>query len=326
MLQLKELIDGGEAELQRLVDSRQQEDLTLDFKADNSREPLFKGNGTTKQGRFVFAKAISAFANSAGGLIVVGIDCRPNQDGVDCAKCLTPIPDYEAVYSRLSQEVSSIVQPAVSEITVHQIPSETQEGSGYLLISVPRSERRPHRCEVKEKQYFKRSGSSSITMEHYEIEDAFRRLGTPDLRIESTLQFGGSIGGPEGRKCTAVLKIVAKNEGFASAKHVSFRFKKDTGFSYRLGLSKHNQLQHDVVKNWVFTHALPEIVVHPGQTAIVYNLNFDVVPGNPRFLIEGQQESQPQYGIPYTIFAENMHPRDGILTFTYQELLEEVIR
>ena len=39
-----------------------------------------------------------------------------------------------------------------------------RDGAGYLLIEVGRSERRPHRCEFGEKQYFKRVGDSSIAM------------------------------------------------------------------------------------------------------------------------------------------------------------------
>jgi hypothetical protein len=48
-----------------------------------------------------------------------------------------------------------------------------------LAIAVARSERRPHRNEFGEKQYFKRIGDSSIAMEHYEIEDSLGDLRVP---------------------------------------------------------------------------------------------------------------------------------------------------
>ncbi len=57
------------------------------------------------------------------------------------------------------------------------------------MIDVPRSERRPHRAEASGlKQYFKRSGSSSYEMEHFDIEDAFRRKAAPDLDVELFLR------------------------------------------------------------------------------------------------------------------------------------------
>jgi hypothetical protein len=43
---------------------------------------------------------------------------------------------------------------------------------------------RPHRCELVEKAYFRRSGSSSRIMEHFEIEDAFNRISPPELELK----------------------------------------------------------------------------------------------------------------------------------------------
>ncbi|MPZ35793.1 MAG: hypothetical protein GEV13_33340 [Rhodospirillales bacterium] len=57
-------------------------------------------------------------------------------------------------------------------------------GSGFLALWVERSERRPHRSEAKDdKRYYKRAGDSSFVMEHYDIEDAFNRVGVPDLQL-----------------------------------------------------------------------------------------------------------------------------------------------
>ena len=63
-----------------MIESEFQETLTLDFKANlpHPADPLFANDGKklTKSGRKVIAKAASAFANSMGGVLVLGVDCR----------------------------------------------------------------------------------------------------------------------------------------------------------------------------------------------------------------------------------------------------------
>ena len=65
-------------------------------------------------------------------------------------------------------------------------------GAGYLLMLIERSERRPHRAELGVGRYFKRSGDSTIRMEHYDIEDSFKRLVVPSLEIRTEVPRYGT--------------------------------------------------------------------------------------------------------------------------------------
>ena len=95
-----------------------------------------------------------------------------------------------------------------------------RDGAGYLLIEVGRSERRPHRCEFGEKQYFKRVGDSSIAMEHYDIEDSFKRMTIPKLTAHFKLQEGGSAGGgAEGPYKVLIIRILLENDLLVTASH-----------------------------------------------------------------------------------------------------------
>ena len=75
-------------ELERYRDERQEENLHLDFKT-------LSGPGlSASDDRHNFAKALSGFANSDGGIVVWGVDARKNADGIDCVTELKPVPRF----------------------------------------------------------------------------------------------------------------------------------------------------------------------------------------------------------------------------------------
>ena len=61
------------------VELKQEENLRLDFKLQSNSE------FTNKDDIRNFAKALSGFANSNGGIIIWGINARKNAEGIDCA-------------------------------------------------------------------------------------------------------------------------------------------------------------------------------------------------------------------------------------------------
>jgi hypothetical protein len=67
-----------EDDIRRFVDERRQEDLTLDFK-------LMPALLNKRDDRKILAIAVSGFANSAGGLIVWGVDARKGES--DDGRC-----------------------------------------------------------------------------------------------------------------------------------------------------------------------------------------------------------------------------------------------
>lgn len=171
--------EGG-AGILRLIDERTHETVTLDFKLKS--DPT---NGRfSKDDKTNLGKLLSGFANSAGGLAVWGVDARKGEDGIDCAQGpAVPIADIERFKSEAQTLVGQLILPRHEGVEVAHVPADAV-GSGYLLVHVERSNRRPHRCEAaNEKQYFKRAGDSTFAMEHYDIEDSFRRVAAPELEI-----------------------------------------------------------------------------------------------------------------------------------------------
>ncbi|MER8744006.1 ATP-binding protein [Mesorhizobium sp. M1004] len=87
-----------------------------------------------------------------------GIGCRKNSDGADGATALEPNPEPVAL-SVVSSAVGDLLHPKNDGIRVAGFASNADQNAEFIVIDVPRSERRPHRSD--QKQYYKRAGSSS---------------------------------------------------------------------------------------------------------------------------------------------------------------------
>ncbi len=262
--------------IEEMIEGGHQETLTLDFKAnvENPGNPLFgnEGKKLTKTGRKTLAKAASAFANSMGGILILGVNCR-SIEGVDCAQEITPIPNLSKALSTINNELHSVTIPSIGGIEAIPIPIN-DGSSGLIAVSIPRSDRRPHRSSaVDARSYFKRSGTSTVEMEHYEIEQAFMSNSAPELFL-SLLVSTASSGGPGAlqgeRLYRFVAKIIAENIGGGIAKHIFLQCR------HTQGVLRHFGGAYDPSKNGVgvvegaLQVALPgETVIHPGTKRII---------------------------------------------------------
>jgi hypothetical protein len=190
----EQLVAGGEPAVVQLLTERRQENVALEFK---TKEKANAG-GYSKDDKRNLGIALSALSNSMGGLIVWGIEAKKDADGVDCATALKPIADIERFKADVTRLLSDALIPRHEGIFVEAITAHEPKGAGYLAIYVERSERRPHRCEFGVGRYFKRTGDSSVAMEHYDIEDSFKRIVVPWLQVEWLIRPGGARGGPDG--------------------------------------------------------------------------------------------------------------------------------
>jgi Putative DNA-binding domain len=207
------IITEGEKALEELRDIRQQENVELEFKTKSHPQ----SGDLTKDDRRNLGQALSALSNSMGGLLVWGVRAEKNADDVDCATQLVPISQIEKFHSLLERAVSQAIMPRHEGIRLAAIQSQATPGAGYVVMYVDRSERRPHRSEFGDKQYFKRVGDSSIAMEHYDIEDSFKRLVVAWLTAEVTIQSGGTVGGPHGKFQIVDAVISLRNPSPATA-------------------------------------------------------------------------------------------------------------
>jgi hypothetical protein len=191
-----------------------QENVELEFKTKANPN----GGELTRDDRKNLGIALSALSNSMGGVLIWGILAAKNDDGIDCASELQPISEIDKFSSEVERAVSQALMPRHEGIRIERISQGANPGAGYLAVYVERSERRPHRCEFGEKQYFKRIGDSSVAMEHYDIEESFKRVVAPALEAQYVLSDGGRRSSPESVSRTARISISLYNCSTVSAR------------------------------------------------------------------------------------------------------------
>ena len=153
MLNLK-----SSGDLQRLIDDEIQESLTLDYKASPS---LAKDS----KSRDELCKDVSAFANSAGGQIIYGIE-EINHKPV--------VIDAGSDVSRewIEQVIDSNIQPRIEGLIIAPIP--ISKGRYSYVLTIPQAVgRAPH--QAPDNKYYRRQNFQSVPMEDYEVKDTIRR-------------------------------------------------------------------------------------------------------------------------------------------------------
>ncbi|SFV11729.1 MULTISPECIES: ATP-binding protein [unclassified Methylobacterium] len=265
------LIEEGEAGIDRLIAEETQESLQLDFK----RKEIDRNGEFSTKDRQIFAQALSGFANSSGGLLIIGVDARQGPDRIDRAQAAYPVADIRRFLSEARTEIGQLVQPRLEAVNVTAIESSRTAGAGYLLVYIDRSERRPHRSEAKnQKSYFKRSGASFFEMEHYDIEDAFSRSGTAIL--EATFHPLTQWADQDEAHC--ILKVFLSNTGSVIAKFPYIVFQKIDGAILPLADNQPCKIQGGT-RNYLAIGGSDD-VIHPGTERFMAYLQV-VIKKNP---------------------------------------------
>lgn len=164
--------DWDEQDLLDLIRLGVQEGLELDYKQCDA---LQRSDGKKNE----ISKDVSAFSNSAGGVIVYGMkEDRHVPTQIDVG-----FDPNEISKEWLEQVINSRIQRRIDGIRVNQVPLlTTSPGKVAYVVVVPASIRAPH--QAADKRFYKRFNFESVPMEEYEIRDTANRSAVPDLDIE----------------------------------------------------------------------------------------------------------------------------------------------
>lgn len=181
----------------RLIEGGLQEDLHLEYKSGR----------ITNKDRFKeeLAKDVSAFANSDGGTLIIGVAEQGNRpveiDGID-----TRLFGRES----LGQTLHSKVRPIIPGLRIREILG--RNCISVLVVLVPKSDDAPH--QGPDCKYYRRYEHHNQPLQHHEIEDLRRRrTATPPLVVVSTATRGGIL-----------TAVDLRNPGEHSADNVIFEF------------------------------------------------------------------------------------------------------
>jgi hypothetical protein len=132
----------------------------------------FKGElyGNADKDKRSCAGDVAAMANTAGGVVVLGI-AEDNQARAVAAPGVA-LSDGEV--GRMRQIVASLVSP-LPTFDILQVEDPQQAGHGFLLIAVPRSPSAPHAVLVNDGLRFpKRNGTTTTYLSEPEVAAAYR--------------------------------------------------------------------------------------------------------------------------------------------------------
>jgi hypothetical protein len=161
--------DQAEAtHIQALIDSKAPEAADLDYKRANE---YITGN----DGADELAKDATGMANSHGGLILIGVE----EDDQACPKNATPVEVNDKITGQMWQILRSRIFPWLDGIDIHLVRLPDAPGTGFYLITVPRSPLAPHAVRLTggskpRYAYAHRAGPHTRWLEEPEIANAYR--------------------------------------------------------------------------------------------------------------------------------------------------------
>ena len=123
------------------------------------------------------SKVLSAFANSGGGHLLIGVSDDGAFDGVDPIRGRTPTRQW------LEQVIPELLKYSLKDFRVHEVepsaPSAIPSDKVLIVVDVGDSSLAPH--QATDGVYYQRAGSHSIAASHFYLETLRNRLVTPIL-------------------------------------------------------------------------------------------------------------------------------------------------
>jgi hypothetical protein len=176
---------GGAAEIDRMIQDQVVEELFLDYKRAATVAPYKKLDASDKKN---LSKSIAGFANSEGGVVVWGVDCRPNPPNGDIPTGPVLIANPVAFKSLLEGAISGATLPSHSDVENIVVDATGQPG-GFVITHIPSGMNVPYRTLGDREEYYIRAGSNFSPAPHGVLAGLFGRPPYPAFKIN--VQFSG---------------------------------------------------------------------------------------------------------------------------------------
>lgn len=156
-----------QSSLQHLIDDQVTESQDLEYKQNIFPDGKFDVKIKNK-----ILKEITAFANSTGGIMIIGIE----EDDQHCPKKLVgagfSMTQYDTWHASFNQIVQTNILPRLHGLICTPVPLDN--GQIAIVIFIPKSYSRPHCCKIDGRQeYHMRVGNIMHTMEIEDLRKAF---------------------------------------------------------------------------------------------------------------------------------------------------------
>lgn len=174
------------------VDNHEPESLHLDFKIKSHHAPHFD-DGDRSQ----LAVALSAFANTEGGVLVYGVSTsKEPKHEPDRAQRVVPVLGLGRFHRTAEEQIHTLTDPPVPGVRITSVAAPEAADSGVLAVYVPSSDGGPHRVlRAAEKcvdRYYMRTATSSVVMPHAMLAALFNRRTPPKLELVARIARHGN--------------------------------------------------------------------------------------------------------------------------------------
>jgi Putative DNA-binding domain len=161
------------------------------------------------------AKALSAFANSGGGSLILGVQDNSTPDGLPPREGDTPIRDW------LEQKIPSLLDYPLTDFRVHKVirsgESSIPSDKEVVVIDVGDSAAAPHQSS-RDKTYYCREGGHSKPARHFYLELLRHRLTGPALVLDlRKIEFASARKYDNGIFLLLTLSFLVQNVGRVAA-------------------------------------------------------------------------------------------------------------
>lgn len=206
MANLATSMEWNESDLVGLIDDGVEENINLDYKRCSS---LQKGNAEKRE----ISKDISAFANSAGGIVIYGmIEENHKPTAIDAGYDPTEISK-----EWVEQVIQSNIRPRITGVHINPVSlSGSKQGRYAYIITIPPGKTAHQAADFR---YYKRFNFESIPMYDHEVRDIMSRCTYPLVSpiFSLTLLKNGSLQQYK-------LNIALRNLGATCARDVKLIF------------------------------------------------------------------------------------------------------
>jgi hypothetical protein len=275
----------------------------LDFKGAENIKPL--------DIKKIWSEALSGFANTEGGVIIWGIDARPDPEThIDCASGLSLVQNPATFVSRLKELHSQSTDPPITGVDFWFSVDDATNDSGFVVSYVPESKFKPHRAEAAGRNYYIRAGDSF----HVPSVSLLRNLFFPEYHSHLWPELKAWHNND-----TVFIDGYLYNSGIATAKNVVLFVSFSADPNWKL----------ETVRRWEFVGAphpshkkgagmacfLP---IHPGTALPAFRLS------RPKQPPEFAQIITVNFEI--FMYCENNQPLVSKITFTLTDLENQVTK
>jgi hypothetical protein len=199
--------------IKQLVEEKTEESDYLEFKRYEPGNP----NDPKKPIESKWAKMLSGFSNSGGGVVVWGIDTKRIEPGtLDRAHKLAPIKNADACRNTLMELFNRITDPPVKGVECERFIDE--DGSGFVVSYVPNGSHKPYRSMIDTGHpFYMRAGD-----DFYPINiNVLRMLFFPQRSVRWSCSIMTDLFETKATHISVRLAIKLTNHGPSTAENVT---------------------------------------------------------------------------------------------------------